>query len=212
MSDIARFWSRNLKGLNFAEHAVCRELAEFHVSEMDLCYPNMGTIGEIYECSRPYLKKILSRLDSWRLVTRVEWFDQAERNRQTSNRYKLNLRQHFPDPVPEGRTTRDKNKAQTARPYDNRDHAAIHGAKAGRRVLSAINKALPNGRRGLLEGMKECFFDAPSKTTFVTVESETFWREILPMLPDLTKFCKHETNLEFNISLVPLFYRQKVKR
>jgi len=83
MSDVARFWSRNLRGLNFAEHAVCRELAEYHVEEMDKCYPNMGTIAEIFECSRPYLKKILSRLDSWQLVTRVEWYDPTEGNRQT---------------------------------------------------------------------------------------------------------------------------------
>jgi hypothetical protein len=209
MSDIARFWSRNLRGLNFAEHAVCRELAEFHADEMDLCFPNIGTIAEIFECSRPYLKKILSRLDSWQLVTRVEWYEPTQQNRQTSNRYKLNLRRHFPDPPPEGRKTRDKNKAQSVRPYDNRDHAALQGAKQGRRILQVINKNLPPSKRSIMDGMREAFLDTPSKTTFVTCELEAHYRELMPMLPELAKFITHETNIETRLAVVPLFFRTR---
>jgi len=181
VSDIARFWSRNLRGLNVAEHAICRELAEFHVSEMDLCYPNMATLCEIYECSRPYLKKILNRLDTWNLVTRVEWFDSGERNRQTSNRYKLNLKRHFPDPAPEGRNTRDKNKQQHARPYDNRDFQAITGAKVGRRALVAFKSILPDRYQALLEGLKEAFLDGPTKTLWVTVDADGYMRDFVQL-------------------------------
>jgi hypothetical protein len=212
MSDIARFWSRHLHGLNFAEHAVCRELAEYHMAELDACYPNMATISDIYECSRPYLKKILNRLDTWQLVTRVEWFEASEhggKQRQTSNRYKLNLKRNFPDPPAEGRQTRDKNKEQTARPYDNRDHAALDGAKQGRRVLKILANRIPSNKNFLLEGLTQAFYDRPARTTFVTVAAEPYLRDFIELLPDLTKFVKHETNLETSLAPVPLFFRPK---
>lgn len=208
MSDIARLWSRNLHGLNFAEHAVCRELAEFHVDTVDLCFPNMGTIADIYECSRPYLKKILARLDCWQLVTRIEWFDPQERNRQTSNRYKLNLKKHFPDPPPERATGRDKNKNQTRRPYDQRDHDAIDSAKQGRRLLKILAH-VPHLKPGIMEGLKEAYVDRSRKTTFVTVEADTYMRDLLPLLPDLVKYIRHETNIDTTLTPVPLYYRQK---
>ena len=212
MSDIARFWSRHLHGLNFAEHAVCRELAEFHVAEMDLCYPNMGTISEIYECSRPYLKRILNRLDTWQLVTRVEWYEPTDRtgkNRQTSNRYKLNLKRNFPDPLPEGRKTKDKNKTQAVRPYDSRDDQALDGAKQGRRVLKILANRIPQHKTHVMDGLSQAFYDRPAKTTFVTVAAETYFRDLLEMLPELSKFVRHDTNLETSITAVPLFFRQK---
>lgn len=212
MSDVARFWSRHLHGLNFAEHAVCRELAEYHNDEKDECYPNMVTISDIYECSRPYLKKILNRLDTWQLVTRVEWYERTERsgkNRQTSNRYKLNLKRNFPDPPPEGRTTRDKNKAQTARPYDNRDHAALDGAKQGRRVLKIIANRIPNNKTHIMEGLTQAFYDRPAKTTYVTVAADPYLRELIELMPDLSKFVRHDTNLETSITPIPLFFRPR---
>jgi hypothetical protein len=208
MSDIARFWSRNLHGLNFAEHAVCRELAEYHVSETDLCYPNMATVCDIYECSRVYVKQILRRLDSWALVTRVEWFDPQDRS-QTSNRYKLNLRRHFPDPAPEGRKTRDSNKKQISRAYDSRDFEALNGAKQGRRILKIIANKVPPGQHGLMDGLKEAYLDTRAKKTFVTVDADGYLKEFQYLLSDLQKFVRHETNLDTSLIPVPLFYRQK---
>lgn len=210
MSDVARLWSRNIRGLNFAEHAVCRELAEYHVDGTDLCYPNMGTILDIYECSRPYLKKILARLDCWQLITRIEWYDPQERNRQTSNRYRLNLRRHFPEPPPEGRRTgRDKNKTQTPRQYDNRDRAALDGARTGKRFLKVLAN-IPHGNTRLIsDGLKEAFFDAAHKTTFVTVDADGYLRELLPLIPDFCKYIHHETAIDTTLTLVPLYYRLK---
>jgi hypothetical protein len=212
MSDVARFWSRHLHGLNFAEHAVCRELAEHHNEEKDECFPNMNTICDIYECSRRYVKEILTRLDTWQLVTRVEWYEPDSRTskmRQTANRYKLNLKRNFPDPIPEGRTTKDKNKQQEARPYDNRDHAALDGAKQGRRVLKILANRIPQHRLHIMEGLTQAYLDRPAKTTFVTVAAESYFRDFLELLPDLSKFVRHETNLETSLTAVPLFFRLK---
>ena len=211
MSDIARFWARHLRGLNFAEHAVCRELAEYHVEEKNECFPNMATIADIYQCSRPYLKKILNRLDTWQLVTRVDWFEPTERGnmRQTSNRYNLNLRRNFPDPPPEGRRTKDKNKLQTTRPYDPRDNAALDGAKQGRRVLKIMANRIPQHKTHIMEGLSQAFLDRTAKTTFFTVAAEPYWKEFLELMPDLAKFVRHETNLETSITALPLFFRLK---
>lgn len=210
MSDVARFWSRHLHGLNFAEHAVCRELAEHHNEEKDECFPNMNTICDIYECTRTYVKQILNRLDTWQLVTRVEWYEPTTRDgksRQTANRYKLNLKRNFPDPIPEGRTTRDRNKKQTARPYDNRDQLALDGAKQGRRVLKILANRIPQNKTHVMEGLTQAFYDRPAKTTFVTVVADPYLRDFIEMLPDLSKFVRHDTNLETSITPVPLFYR-----
>lgn len=209
MSDVARFWSRHLHGLNFAEHAVCRELAEHHNEEKDECFPNMNTICDIYECSRRYVKEILTRLDTWQLVTRVEWYEPDSRTskmRQTANRYKLNLKRNFPDPLPQ-RTLRNRNKQQPIRPYDNRDNTALDGAHQGRRVLKILANRIPQHKSYVLEGLTQAFYDRTKKTTFVTVAAEPYHRDFVEMLPDLTKFVRHETNLETSIMPVPLFYR-----
>jgi hypothetical protein len=142
----------------------------------------------------------------------VEWFEASEhggKQRQTSNRYKLNLKRNFPDPPAEGRQTRDKNKEQTARPYDNRDHAALDGAKQGRRVLKILANRIPSNKNFLLEGLTQAFYDRPARTTFVTVAAEPYLRDFIELLPDLTKFVKHETNLETSLAPVPLFFRPK---
>jgi hypothetical protein len=214
LSDIARFWSRNLKGLNFAEHAVCRELAEHHNAESNLCFPSLATICDIFECSRPYLKKILTRLEVWNLVTRVEWFDAMERNRQTSNRYQLNLKRHFPDPAPEGRKTRDKNKEQTARPYDNRDYAALTGAKMGRRILKsfATMTPAPSTLGPLMEGLREAYLDTSTKTCWVTVDADGYMREFLNLLPDLSLHAQRELKAEFRTYPVALYFRTPTSR
>lgn len=212
MSDIARLWARNLRGLNFAEHAVCRELAEYHVAEMDACFPSIATIRDIYECSDRYVKIILNRLNDWNLVTRVEWFEptlKADKNRQTSNRYKLSLKQHFPNPTAESRRNKDRNQQQKPRPYDNRDHAALHGAKQGRRILSILANAIPSGNQSLMAGVKEAYLDTRAKTTYVTIDAEGYLRDFLYMQTDLQKFVRHETNLETTLTPVLLYYKSK---
>lgn len=211
MSDIARFWSRNLHGLNFAEHAICRELAEWHNDETNLCYPNLNTLINVFECSRPYLKKILNRLDTWNLVNRVEWYDPQERHRQTSNRYKLNLMRHFPDPAPEGRRTADKNPNQKARPYDNRDFAAITGAKAGRRILQIMHYSLPSRLEGLKAGLTEAFLDKPRNTCWVCVQAEGYMKDFLDVLPQLAMKAQQETNLQFGLYPVALYFKSRKK-
>jgi len=208
MSDIARFWSRNLHGLNFAEHAICRELAEWHNEETNLCYPNLNTLINVFECSRPYLKKILLRLDLWQLVNRIEWFDPAERNRQTSNRYRLNLNRHFPDP-PEARSVNNKNKKQNVRTFDNRDWAAITGAKQGRRILQVIHYNLPTRHAGLKEGLTEAYLDKARNTCWVCVSAQGYMDEFLGLLPQLSMTAQHETSLKFGLMPVALYFKAK---
>lgn len=207
MSDIARFWSRNLKGLNLAEHAICRELAEYHNENSNLCFPNINTLCEIYECSRTHMKNVLGRLDSWRLVSRVEWFDETKR--QTANRYRLNLSQHFPDPIPEGRRTSDKNKDQKPRDYDARDREALAAARDGRKFLRMMHYSLPTSRRHLAAALKEGFYQKSIKTFWVTVESHSHMLELMEILPDLARQVRHEAGAEFEVSPIGLYFRLK---
>ncbi len=213
MSDIARFWSRRLHGLNFAEHAICRELSEWHNDQTNLCYPNLNTLMGIFECSRPYLKKILNRLDTWNLVNRVEHFDQAERNRQTSNRYRLNLHRHFPDPAPDGklekRKTNDKNPKQVARPYDNRDHAAFNSAHQGKRILRVMHQSLdslPQKYASLRQGLSEAFIEREKGVCWVCVQAEGYMEDFMEVFTDLSKAARKETHLEFELTPVELYY------
>lgn len=209
MSDIARFWARNLRGLNMAEHAICRELAEFHVEETNLCYPNMGTLCSIYECSRDYLKKVLGRLDSWKLIARTETFDENDKNRQTSNRYSLNLKRHSPDPSPEGRKTRDKNKLQTPRPYDKRDFQAITSAKQGRQILSVMHQAALNARVDdlMVISINEAYL--MDRVLWVWVDNQAAMNKFLDHLPDLARLARKQTQLEFEVSTVSLYFKNK---
>jgi hypothetical protein len=209
MSDLARFWSRNLKGLNMAEHAICRELAEYHVEETNLCYPNMNTLCSIYECSRDYLKKVLNRLDTWRLLEREEAFDPTEANRQTSNRYRLNLRRHCPDPAPDGRKTKDKNPDQTPRPYDKRDFQAITSAQQGRRILKAMHHFAID--QGLDDTIPQCITEAYllEKVLWVWAENEYANNKLIESLPDLSSHARKHTSLEFEIRPIKLYFKNK---
>jgi hypothetical protein len=208
VSDLARFWARNLKGLNMAEHAICRELGEFHVEDTGLCYPNIHTLCGIYECSRDYLKKVLNRLENWKLVERKETFDPNDKNRQTSNRYKLNLRRHCPDPAAEGRKTKDKNPNQTARPYDKRDFQAIDSAKKGRELMRVMNfRAIDLGEHFMVSSVNEAYL--MEKILWVWVDNEVAMKKFLELLPELAELARKQSRLEFTVSPVSLYFKNK---
>lgn len=233
MSDTARFWSRHLRGnLNFGEHAIARELAEYHNQGTNLVYPRLDTIATNFEISRPHLKRIMNRLETWRLMWRKEEFELDKNGRQTSNRYILNFERHFPDPLPEGRTTRDKNPNPThgkkterqpgPRPYDKRDLIALAGAEAGRRLLKAIHQVLRNDQT-LVLGVKEAFLQktAPAAEVptpailWVAIESESAELRFIERLGEIVGALRRDPinrMIDFELELLPLFDRQKTKR
>lgn len=227
MSDLARHWSRSIRGVNFAEHAVLRELAEYHALETNLCFPNLQTICGIFECSRPYLKQILCRLEVWRFFTRVEWFEQEKDRRgrivrrQTSNRFNLHFDRHFPAPVPEGRKVKDKNTKQKAAPYDRRDNEALWGSEQGLKLLR-LTRAFLKYDETLAEGVKEAFLQRgpvsaaaglpPGSRLWIGLESETHERRLISTLPDLGSYLRRETKQAFEIELLPLFFRNPKKK
>lgn len=215
MSEVARLWSRNIRGVNISEHAVLRELGEYAHAETDLCFPKIDTIAGIYECERRCVERILTRLEVWRFLERIETFESNAR--QTSNRYRLNFRQHFPAPRSEGRTTRNKNKKAPVAPYDDRDNEAFRGSAIGALCVTTARQFFA-GDETLGAGIKESFLQRPmghrkgKAILWLGLESESVEDRVIKALPELAQdLRKTAQDPTCEISLLALFSRNPTK-
>jgi len=216
MSDLARFWSKRVRGLNISEHAVLFRLADYHVATSDLCFPNHYTLCEDLECSNRYLRDILQRLERWNFLTRIECsesFRQGGRQivehhkraarydgiRQTSNRYRLHLKNFFPRP--------ERNTAK-----DERDYSAYFGAAQGNVAAGIVKKYFQDAD---LAANIRCFLQTPrtrktakltaSEKLWITAESESHRTHLMRLLPTFGPVIREKLENECSIELLTCF-------